>query len=47
MVIQNFDSSEFQVDEHHRFKQGCQTTQSVGNRLCLSHCLAQIQMSRV
>ncbi|MEH2027495.1 hypothetical protein [Nostoc sp.] len=46
-VIQNFDNSEFQVNGHHRFKQRRQTTQSVGNRLCLFHCLAQIQMSRV
>lgn len=46
-VIQNFDSSEFQVNGHHRFKQRRQTTQSVGNRPCLFYCLAQIQMSRV
>jgi len=30
-VIQNFDSWEFQVNGHHRFKQRRQTTQSVGN----------------
>lgn len=29
-VIQNFDSSEFQVNGHYRFKQRRQTTQSVG-----------------
>ncbi|MEH2316247.1 hypothetical protein [Nostoc sp.] len=46
-VIQNIDSSEFQVNGHHRFKQRRQTTQSVGNKLCLFHCLAQIQISRV
>ncbi|MHC5597596.1 MAG: hypothetical protein ACYTXC_16940 [Nostoc sp.] len=46
-VIQNFDSSEFQVNGHHRFKQCRQTTQSVGNRLCLFHSLAQIRLSRV
>lgn len=34
-VIQNFDSSEFQVNGHYRFKQRRQTTQSVGNKPCL------------
>ncbi|WP_277883253.1 hypothetical protein [Nostoc flagelliforme] len=34
-VIQNFDSSEFQANGHHKFEQRRQTAQPGGDELCI------------